>query len=332
MQQLSQQERTVPLTVLRVSVLGPLLIEYWDPPSGTFIRLSAEKWHGKGAVPALSLLELLISQPHRYGSQDWISEQLWPAADAKAAKKRLSDVVSFLRGLLHPSVSHPETLVRHVAGTKGSGGGYQLAPYPSIWVDADAFLRQMYLAALQTQMEDNPLPYLEAAYQLGARGAYLLEESYSDWAASRREEVAGAFRSCVHQLGHLYLERGSLPEAELFVRSYWTAHMTDEDALRLLMHILGRQERWSEVHNCYLQTCEMREQAGEAIDPRTHDLAEYWRSKRLSPPTKSFPQPLSVPPSPSTSPTHIIVVSSKDDEIRRIINGETNPEEFLKDS
>ena len=77
--------------------------------------------------------------------------------------------------------------------------------------------------------------------------------------------------------------------------------MTDEDALRLLMNILGEQQRYQEAHDCYRQTCEMREQAGEPIDPRTHDLAEYWRTKHARPPAKSFPQPSLVPPSPPSS-------------------------------
>ena len=221
MEQTPRKEPTIPRTLLRIFVLGPLMIEWADPQTGQFMPLALEKWHGKGAVPALSLMELLISQPHRSAPQDWIIEQFWPASDAKAARKRLGDVSSFLRGLLRPHVSDAETLLRHVGGTKERGSGYQLAPYPSIWVDADAFLRHMYLAALYTQMQDDPLPYLEAAYELGARGAYLMEDPYSDWAASRRKEVAGAFRSCVHQLGRLYLKGGDPSLAELFVRSYW---------------------------------------------------------------------------------------------------------------
>jgi DNA-binding SARP family transcriptional activator/tetratricopeptide (TPR) repeat protein len=333
MAQTPSDDPKVPPTLLRISTLGPFSIEYRDPHTRVFMPLPKEKWHGKGSLPALSLLKLLISQSHRYAPQDWILEQFWPDTEVVKAESRLHDASYFLRSLLHPFTSEQDPFFWYVRHTKTGGGGYRLAEYPLIWIDADAFAYYMGAAALHERMGDDPFPFLEKAYHLGARGTFLVEEVYSEWAQARRQELDGAFRLCVHRLGRHYLERRDFIQAEYFVRSYWVNHMTDEDALRLLMDILGEQGRYQEVNDCYRQTRELREQAGEALDPRTHDLAEYWRTKPMSRPAKPSPQPALVSPaqsSLSTGPSHIIIVSSNEDDIRRIIKGETNAEDFLK--
>ncbi len=292
-----QTELMVCPTRLRVYVLGPTRIDCWDPPSRTFIPMAGEKLRVKGALQGQTLMELLISQPQRTAHRDWVLEQFWPTTTKRKAEQNLDNMSNYLHTLLSGLTEDGGELFCYVRKIKSIGGTYRLAQHPLVWVDADAFLWYMQHAALYKRMGDDPLPLLEAAYPLGARGTYLVEAPYSDWAKTRRTELDGAFRSCVHQLGHLYLKRACFSEAEFFVRSYWAAHTADEDALRLLMTILGKQERFQEAHACYRQTCEMRGQAGETIDSRTHDLAEYWRSKLLSPPAKPAPQPSPVPSS-----------------------------------
>ncbi len=330
MEERPDHEATTSPTILLIYSLGPLTIKHRDPQSGKVAVVPKEKLYGKGGMPALELLGILLSQSDRTATRDWVLEQLWPEAKKSQAEERLNDVVYDLRARLrHPS-GPADQLVDYVRGTRGSAGVYSLAAYPRIWHDAEAFLWHMQHAALYQRMNDDPLPCLETAYQIGSRGTYLAEKPYSDWAKPRREELEGAFRLCVHQIGRLYLERGSLLEAELAVRKYWTTHMTDEDALRLLMDILGEQQRYQEAFSCYQQTCRLRQEEGEAIDPRTQDLAEYWRTKPLISPVKSSASPSAVPPSPSINPSQIIIVSSKDDSIRRIMSGEADTEELLK--
>jgi DNA-binding SARP family transcriptional activator len=297
MAQTPSNDPKVPPTLLRISTLGPFSIEYRDPHTRAFMPLPKEKWHGKGATPALSLLKLLISQPHRYAPQDWILEQFWPETEVVKAESRLHDASYFLRSLLHPFTSEQDPFFWYVRHTKTGGGGYRLAQHPLIWIDADAFTWYMAAAALHERMGDDPFPFLEKAYHLGARGTFLVEEVYSQWAQARRQELDGAFRLCVHQLGGHSLEKRDFIQAETFVRSYWVNHMTDEDALRLLMNILGEQGRYQEAYACYEQTREQREQAEESIDPRTHDLAQYWRTKPLSRSAKSDPRSVQASPS-----------------------------------
>jgi DNA-binding SARP family transcriptional activator len=301
MQQTPQE--TIPPPLVRICALGPMTAFRYDPQTGQTTPITEKQLHGKSTTAAFAFLHLLISQPHRYAPRDWVLEQFWPESERSKANKRMDDVTSLLRSLLSFSTSHAEELLCSVRGNKQSGSGYRLAGYPLIWLDTDAFLWHMQHAALYQQMGDDPLPFLETAYRLGSRGKFLVEEPYSTWAEERREELEGTWRLCVHQITRLYRERGRIFEAELAVRSYWTAHLMDEDALRLLLDILGEQERYQEAQECYRKTCQLREQEGEAIDPRTHDLAEYWRSKPLSRQPKPIVSlPLSpVPPSQPAS-------------------------------
>ena len=57
------------------------------------------------------------------------------------------------------------------------------------------------------------LPLWEGAYHLASRGAFLADELYSEWARERRALLAGHYRQCVHELTHLYRERGGKAEA-----------------------------------------------------------------------------------------------------------------------
>jgi DNA-binding SARP family transcriptional activator len=296
MQPIPHTDPTVTPTLLRIYALGRFTIECWDPHTSTFIPLSQEKLQAKGATQALTLLQLLLSQSGRCAHRDWILERFWPYTAKSKGDKNLDNISSYLRDLLSGLGIDGDELFCYVRKIKSSGGVYRLAPYPLIWFDTDAFLWHMDHAILHKRMGGDPLPFLEAAYSLGARGTYLSEELYSPWAEEQREKIAGTFRLCVHQLGRLSLERGHTMQAELYVRSYWATHMSDEDALRLLMDILGEQERYQDAHECYRLTCQVREQEREPIDPRTHDLAEYWRTKPMS----RSPQPSPVSPlSPS---------------------------------
>jgi DNA-binding SARP family transcriptional activator len=297
MQPIPHTDLMVTPTLLRIHALGRFTIACWEPHTGTFIPLSQEKLQAKGATQALTLLQLLLSQSGRCAHRDWILERFWPYTAKSKGDKNLDNISSYLRDLLSGLGIDGDELFCYVRKIKSSGGVYRLAPYPLIWFDADAFLWHMDHAILHKRLGGDPLPFLEAAYSLGARGTYLSEELYSPWSEEQREKIAGTFRLCVHQLGRLALSRGQLMQAELYVRAYWAAHMDDEDALRLLMDILGEQERYQEAQQCYRLTCQVREQEEEPIDPRTHELAEYWRTKPMS----RLPQASLVSPFPSPS-------------------------------
>jgi len=62
---------------------------------------------------------------------------------------------------------------------------------------------------------------------------------------------------------------------------YWQQHIEDEDALRPLMELLGKHERYQEALSYYERLCEVLSEEGRTPDARTTDLKEFLRTKQL---------------------------------------------------
>jgi DNA-binding SARP family transcriptional activator len=188
-------------------------IEWVDPTTGLCLPLPAERLHGRGVAPALGLLKALLCRPRRFATRDWLLEQFWPETTRRKASERLDDVVSGLRTLLRVPGSD-EKILHFVYGSNGKGNGYQLTAYPTIWVDADAFEWHMKQAGLMERFGDDPLPFLEAAYQLGERGTFLAAELYSQWSEERRHDLNGQYGQCAYRMADRYRQCGALLQAE----------------------------------------------------------------------------------------------------------------------
>jgi DNA-binding SARP family transcriptional activator len=270
-------------TTLHISLFGPLALE-WVDADGERSTLPRERLAGRGVAPALGLLKALLCCPHRFATRDWLLEQFWPDTTQSKAEERLNDVASGLRTLLRP-VGSSDKILHYVYGTSTSGSGYRLEDYPLIWVDADAFCWYVEQATRFERFGQDALPLWERAYQLAARGPFLLEERYSEWACESRDLLAAQYRQCVHRVASLLRERGAREQALLRLRTYWQSHSTDEDALRPLMELLGEQERYQEAEACYHQLLAALAQENTERQPaaQTQDLYEFlhaWQIQR----------------------------------------------------
>ena len=88
----------------------------------------------------------------------------------------------------------------------------------------------------------------------------------------------------MHALARLYLSQSDARAEEEALRvlgDYWQQHIEDEDALRPLMELLGKHERYQEALSYYEQLCEVLEEEGKTPDARTIDLKEFLRTKQL---------------------------------------------------
>jgi DNA-binding SARP family transcriptional activator len=291
MHDLHQSRSGIPSSpFVRIWLCGPMTIEWVDP----YTRLPLAEQPGvvqnKDWSVALSLLALLLCQPHRRASRDWIMEQFWPESTSSTASHRLETIHSSLSKLL-PRQADGESLLHSIGRKKASGVVYQLDAYPKIWVDRDAILWNVEQAARMERFGDDPLPYWERAFELSKRGPFLMDEPYADWAQGPRTQVEGAYRQCVHALARLYPQQYSeagKEEALHLLRSYWLEHKIDEDALRPLMALLGEQERYQEAEDYYQQLLsiltEPEQEDGEHSqepDPRTRDLRIFLQEKQI---------------------------------------------------
>ncbi len=272
---------------MRVYTLGPFQLEWVGVPES----FPEERLHKRGAAPALTLLKALISRPHRYGARDWLCEHLHGAEEDALTYPRLDDIASLLRGLLCPEIADKmsrDALRRHllsyVHSFSESGPGYRLGSYPLIWVDIDALSWYVEQACRLERFGEDALPLWERAYALARRGEYLPDEPYSDWAEPRRAEAGRYLRQSVHALARLYLSQPDARAEEEALRvlgDYWQQHIEDEDALRPLMELLGKHERYQEALSYYERLCEVLEEEGRTPDARTTDLKEFLRTKQL---------------------------------------------------
>lgn len=288
----------VPAPFLRIRTCGLLSIEQLevvvssDPPLAQYVLLPAHKLRGRGMSSALTLLKLLISRPHRHASKDWLVEHFRHEEEV-ISDMRLDNVASQLRSLFCPA-GYDELrthLLSYVHSSRESGNGYQLAAYPLIWSDVDALAWNVKQAARMDRFGDTSFPFWERAYQLASRGTYLPDEVYSNFSTTQREEVAGSLRQSVHALARLSLARhgqGGEEEALLRLRTYWLEYPTDEDVLRVLMELLGKQERYQEALEYYAKLEATLEEEGGAPDARTKDVAEYLRTKQIQRPPHTF--------------------------------------------
>jgi DNA-binding SARP family transcriptional activator len=266
---------------LRIYTLGAFCIEWVDPITGQATPLPVERLHGRGAAPSLALLKALLGRPDRFATRDWIMDQFWPESKRRSAEERLDDVASSLRVLLRPEGSSAK-LVQYVYGSDGHGAGYRLAGHPQIWCDADAFVWYVEHASLLDRMGQNSSACWQRAYELAARGMYLPEHLYDEWARVRRETLEGLLRDCVQRWSSLLWQTGHGDEAIRRLRMYWEVHPTDEDALRPLLKMLGERERYQEAEACYARAQAALREDGVEPDARTQDMVEYVRALTVS--------------------------------------------------
>jgi DNA-binding SARP family transcriptional activator len=264
--------------LLRIITLGEFAIERLVPvPSEVagepprYERVARSEWGNRG--PAMSLLKALLCRPNRRASREELIEAIWPDNAAINTNHALESAASILRRHILRSGEMGSLLL-----TLRSGGEtiFKLAGQHRLWIDADAFLSLVSQAMRAECRGQDPLPLLEEAHAL-ARGEFLEDDLYAEWAQPRRHTLGGARHRVLFKLIDLYLqdERTGLAEELLFTAL--EEDPADEDALCRLMVLLVEQERRQEALQLYQYTEDVlhEEQAEPAV--YTRELAHRIR-------------------------------------------------------
>jgi hypothetical protein len=291
----AQEERPIPL--VKIHTCGGLRIEVLQHPTeapecAQYAPVSSQHLIGRGAVPAITMIKMLLGVPGRYRSIDWLKEYWYPDEQREAPSlTTIHTTASYVRTLLSPPYLQGEQrerfrrqVLRYEYSSLDSGNGYRLGSYPLIWLDVDALEWHIAHACQMELHGDNALPYWQGAYELAMPGVYLPEEAFSDWAEEHRVAVMGALRQSVHALSRLYLmQYGTRGHAEAMriLRNYLAQHPADEDALRVLMELFGTQERFQEAEEWFQRTKRYVEAEGSRLDARTLDVWAYLRSYQI---------------------------------------------------
>ena len=304
--ELLPREWPINVPLVRISTCGQLVIEVVheiDQTIGTgrTFTYGSPQLPQHGAVTALNLLKLLVSQPSRFATKDWLTEKLRRNKSAREEWEglaRLDNIVSILRSLLCPLDIQQKKLVgrfllEYVPATPDSGSGYRLASYPHIWLDVEALNSYAKLACqMESEGQDAWIEW-QRVYRIGNRGAFLAEGQYSDWAVRRREEVEGYLWQSVQALWRIASRREESGEEEVLrlLRDYWLRHPENEDAFQPLVELLGKRENYQRAEEYYAKLCGALREEGKEPNIRTLKTMNFLRTHRNQPELKRVNQP-----------------------------------------
>jgi DNA-binding SARP family transcriptional activator len=264
--------------LVRITSLGEFVLERLVPtPSQAqgepphYVRVAQSEWSNRG--PAMALLKVLLCRANRRASRDELIEAIWPDHEAINAPHALESAASVLRRHILRTGEMGSLLLTLRSGSETI---FKLAGQQRIWVDADAFLSLLSKAMRAECQGQNPLPLLEEAHAL-ARGEFLEDDLYAEWAQPRRHTINGARHRVLFKLVDLYLEDERVGLAEEMLFAALEEDPADEDALCRLMVLLVEQERRQEALLLYQYTEDVlrEEQAEPAV--YTRELARRIR-------------------------------------------------------
>src|SRR5579875_2923126 len=162
-----------------------------------------------------ALLAALLCQPGRLATREDLQEWLFGDYSPRKAAARLDDTASRLRSLLRSVVPEVEPDTLFWLEQAGISRAYRLAPYPTVWLDVDAFLWYMEQASRFERFGEQGLALVcwERAFQLGRRGIFLAG-CYAPWLDARRELLEGLLSQCAQALARCYRLQGGIAQAE----------------------------------------------------------------------------------------------------------------------
>jgi DNA-binding SARP family transcriptional activator len=264
--------------LVRITTLGEFALERLvHTPSRTedepprYALVARSEWSNRG--PAMALLKVLLCRANRRASRGELIEAIWPDHESINAAHALDSAASVLR--------------RHILRTGEVGslllalrsGGetiFKLAGQQRLWVDADALLSLVSQAMRAECQGQDPLPLLEEAHAL-ARGEFLEDDAYAEWAQGRRHTLNGARHRMLFKLVDLYLEDERVGLAEELLFAALEEDPTDEDALCRLMILLVEQQRRQEALHLYQYTEDVIREEQIEPDVYTRELARRIR-------------------------------------------------------
>jgi len=199
----------------------------------------AGAWRSK---KARMLLKILVARRGRPVSREQLTELLWPREDQGTASRRLSVLLSTVRGVLG-------------AAHQPADEGPVVADRDVIWldlghvdVDVERFLA---LAAVALEADGRGLPGATerlAAVEAGYAGDFLEDDPYEEWASSLREEARAAYTAVLKALVRRVRAAADVDSGLRYALRLLECDRYDESAHLDLVHMLltgGRRgEAW----------------------------------------------------------------------------------------
>ncbi|WP_047864865.1 ATP-binding protein [Rubrobacter aplysinae] len=191
--------------------------------------VGSKEW---GRQKTRSLLKLLLTRPGHVFSRDEIIDALWSGLTPDAAERSLRVTVSLLRRALEPDLGHGSAS----SYIHQKRPGYSFNSDADCEVDAWEFERHGRRAdeARQAERVDDAIREYRAA--LGyARGEFLAEEPYEEWAIEARDRLKERELTLCSELSECLALKGRYSEAVESCKQALTLDGYGEDIHRRLM-------------------------------------------------------------------------------------------------
>jgi DNA-binding SARP family transcriptional activator len=231
--------------------------------------IEGEEWGGQ---KPRSLLKLLLTRPGRAFSKDEILEALWPGRTPEASDRRLRITVSQLRRVLEPELG------------RGSESSYVLSQRPGYAFDqradceVDAWKFEEHRRRAEAAQEAGELNDAICEYRQAldlARGEFLAEEPYEDWAMEARKEWQEHELAALSGLAECLALEGRYSEAiEASERALALDEYRDDLHRRLMLYhyCAGEQSLSLRAYRDYARV--LKEELGAAPSPELVRLKE----------------------------------------------------------
>ena len=264
--------------LMRIITIGEFALERLIPTSSRiqneplrYVRVVRSEWSHRG--PTMALLKVLLCRPNRRASRDELIEAIWPNHEAINAAHALDSAASVLRRHILRTSEVGSLLLTLRSGSETI---FKLPGQHRLWVDADAFLSLASKAMRVECQRQNPTPLLEEAYAL-ARGEFLEDDLYCEWAQSRRHTINGARHRVLFKLVDLYLKDERVGLAEELLFATLEEDPADEDTLCRLMILLVEQGRRQEALHLYQYSEDVLQEEQTEPAVYTRELARHIR-------------------------------------------------------
>jgi DNA-binding SARP family transcriptional activator len=200
----------------------------------SFSGVKVERWE---SIKAKSLLQYLMTKPHKPVSKEELMEALWPDCDPKVSGNNLKAAMHGLR-LTLSNQANIEKAVSYVLYTQGT---YQINPNILLWLDVEQF-ELHWETARRFQSEgktDEAIREFKMAVDL-YKSDYLSEDPYEEWTQLRREVLQDIYMNILIKLADNYLQNGDYENCMAYCFKVLDKDNSREDAYQRVMRCYSR--------------------------------------------------------------------------------------------
>lgn len=185
-----------------------------------------DRWE---SARARTIFKYLIVRRSTPVPKDLLADMFWPDSEPELARRSLHQAIYCLRQTF-------KRIAPDVQFIQFSGDHYQINPEIELWVDSEAFAREIEQARMGYGAEKPDAAMKSYAIAIDLYTAtFLPEDRYETWTDEPRRTYQSMYLEALHRLARHHYERAEHASAILLCQRVLAEESCDEDAHQLLM-------------------------------------------------------------------------------------------------